>query len=175
MKNLQLTYKLKLILIVCIGIILCFIVYNKKIKPTLERINKINQLEESTGVNESLTNSKLNDLLKQEKEIEKMLSSDDSLNFESYLIKELTRFNTNIEIVHVSDLYKYKDGGYLISNLTLTLKNDYKTILKLIDYIEKELNIVNVISVDFYSKKINFKTTKKNLYAKIHIQNIKNS
>jgi uncharacterized protein HemX len=166
---------LKLILVIGLGIILSYFVYNNKIKSTIERVQKINQLNESTDNNEASLNAQIETLLTEEKEVEKALSSNNSSSFESYLIDEITQFNSKIEITNVSDLYQYTDGDYSISSLYLTLKNDYKTTLKLIDYIEKELKTINVISIEYYSKKIKFNSSKKHLYATLYIQNIKNN
>ena len=175
MRDIQLTYKLKLILAISIGIILAYIGYTKKISATIQRVKRINELAESTQNDRMQLDNQLNSLLKQKKEMEATLSFSESSSFESYLIDEITNYNSSVNVTNVSDLYTVKDGNYFISSLHLTLQNDFKTILKLTDFIEKKLSSVNIISINYFSKKINYNSSKKQLYATIYLQNIKNS
>lgn len=175
MKEIQFTYKLKLILVLSIGVILGYIGYTRKISATIERVKRINELNESTQSDQALLNNQISALLLQKKEMEEAISFSQNSSFESYLINEITTYNAKINVTNVSDLYTVKDGNYAISSLYLTLQNDFKTILKLTDYIEKELSSVNIISIHYFSKKINYNSSKKNLYATIYLQNIKNS
>lgn len=175
MREIKVTYKLKFFLAIILGIGLISFSITKKILPTVERVQRINELNQSTKMDRELLDKRIRHFQLQKNELGKALTNEKNTSFETYFLNQITQFNSTINIITLSDLYKVEDGGYTISSVSVTLKNDFKTILKLIHFIEKEMNSVNLISIHYFSKKTHYQSSKKNLYATLYVQNITNS
>lgn len=172
MKSVEFTHKIKFALILILGLLLSIFVYKNKIKPTFERLQNIENLNNSSLSNVEDLDREIKNARSEKKRLEESMSMGQNVNFESYLLDNIANHNSKINVVKVSDIYNYSDDN-TISTLHITLKNDYKTVLKLINHIENKLKYLNIISIDFSSKKVSFNSTKKNLYATLYLQNIK--
>lgn len=171
----SLSHKLKFLTVAFLSLLVGIVIYKREIIPTKERISQIEQLNQTSEEEKQLLQNQINTLLQKKAQMTKEQEEQKGGNFESFLIKEISEFDNKINVTSVSDIYTFQTNGFDIMTLQLTVKNDFKTILKLIDFIENEIKSIKIISVDYFAKKINYNSSKKNLYATLSFQTIQNS
>lgn len=171
MKNIELTYKLKVILVAILGVLLGIIIYKNKVSYTIVKKQELTEMsKKSLDINKY--NNQIIKLKKQSKDIDFSLSLDNNNSFESFLISKITNFNANLKIVGVSDIYTFVQDSYKVKSVYIVIEKDYHSILKLTHFLETNVKSIKTVSIDFYSKKKTYNSSKKNLYAKIYFQYI---
>ena len=170
----QLGYKQKNLLLLAGAVLLGIIAYQRAIKGTFEIMAECSDLEQRV---EQATNSSMsiNNLQAQIARLDLIIGKGEetSSSVQNQLLKVVSQYceENKMHVSEVTDPYFFQENDYTIHTNIITVRGKFVPILELIHSLEQDFEPARMASVKFYTSK-NRTTKKKQLYAKIYMQNI---
>ena len=169
------SYKTKLIALAVIFVLLFLAAYKRSFSLTFGLIDEVERLEKQLDLAQN-ANYEINQLKLDLNELNQAIGKEnlDADLVQQRILDEISDYSNtaNIRIYGISETHKYSTSDFEVFSNETIVEGDFISILKLIHSFENEIEYARVASCEFYTEK-NFKTKKKQLYAKLYLQHFK--
>lgn len=169
------SYRTKLIALGIIFVLLLIVAYKRSFSLTLSSIQEIERLDLQLQ-NAEKAGFEINQLKLEINKINKVIGKENlsADQVQQLLLDRITDFSDqeNIKLHGIEETHYFNTKDFEIYSSQMVVEGDFVSVLKLLYDLEKNVDYARVASTEFFVEE-NYRGKKKQLYAKILVQNFK--